>query len=344
VVGLLGDLYLEHARQSGAFADIELPSANFWFANLEAPFTSARDESRQHREWASGGGFKMDPSLANEIRGLTAVSVANNHALDFGIDAYIECLSILDSCGIGHAGGGGDAAEARRPAVFVNEGRSVAFLAYTCLYQDGWSAEASRPGMATIKVHTSYEAPLRVFEQPGFPPIVHTHVDDRDAERVVREIQAARDLADLVIVSIHWGLSAGDRPVVEYQVNLGRAVIDAGADAVFGHHPHVLQPLIVHQNKPIFLSLGNIVFDYDKAWRGSNVTASVKLEFGENGLERAIIQPLQRDQSGNTVRCDPQGADLVVEKLFPDSLDSFDVTRTDSDIVVNFPSTSKRSQ
>lgn len=318
-IGLLGDTYFAHSHSGEALAALGIRPDELWFANLEAPFSSTGYEHRQRRAWPSGGGFKMDPALAEELRALNAVSIANNHALDFGRAAYLECIGVLDGEGIGHAGGGADFVSARAPYVIENDSVRVAFLAYTCLFQEGWSASDDTPGMSTIRVHTSYEAPLRVFEQPGWPPTVRTSVDTHDEALVRREVSDAKTGADIVVVSVHWGLSTGERPVLEYQEALGRLIVDAGADVVFGHHPHALQPLIVHNAKPIFLSLGNIVFDYDKAWRGSNVTAAVRLHFESQGLDRIEIMPLQRDEHSNPVLCDPASAELVAQRLFANS-------------------------
>jgi poly-gamma-glutamate capsule biosynthesis protein CapA/YwtB (metallophosphatase superfamily) len=338
VIGLLGDIYLDHATGS-RLQGVDLGSGDLWFANLEAPFSRAGDKQRQHRAWASGGGFKIDPTHVNELRGLSAVSIANNHALDFGMDAYFECVKTLDDAGIGHAGGGRNEKEAREPAYFERNGQSVAFLAYTCLFQDGWSAGPESPGMSTITVHTSYEAPLRVFEQPGYPPIVRTRVDPSDAARVAQEVRLASSLADAVIVSVHWGLSVGQREVVDYQLELGTLLLDAGASAVFGHHPHALQPVILHGGKPIFLSLGNIVFDYEKAWRGSSVTAAARVGVKAGIVTSVSLMPLVRDEAHDPVLARGSDADAVAERLFPTGPDrvphSFDGERFTLDLSGN---------
>ncbi len=108
--------------------------------------------------------------------------------------------------------------------------------------------------------------------------------------------------------------------MLEYQEALGRLIIDAGADVVFGHHPHALQPLIVHNAKPIFLSLGNIVFDYDKAWRGSNVTAAVRLHFRVK-CSRSHCQyaPSTRREQQSRVGVTRRALMLVAQRLFADS-------------------------
>jgi poly-gamma-glutamate capsule biosynthesis protein CapA/YwtB (metallophosphatase superfamily) len=336
VVGLLGDVYVGGKRIASPFEQIDLASADVWFANLEAPLTSATDESRQVRPWDSMSGFKIAPDLVSQFAGISAFSVANNHALDFGVEAYLECIDILDGAGFAHAGGGRNEEEARAPAIVTAGNRRVALLAYTCLFQDGWRAGAHRAGMAAIKVHTSYEAPLRVFEQPGYPPLVHTQVDPGDLAKVCSEVTASKAQAESVIVSVHWGLSVGNREVMEYQEALGIALIEAGADAVFGHHPHALQPLVLHEGKPIFLSLGNILFDYEKAWRGSNVTAAVRLHFGDQRLSHLTILPLVRDENGNPARCGQEKCEEVAALLFPRTRPDVDYSIQDGKYEVRF--------
>lgn len=315
-IGLLGDVYLDRDGAADPFRMVGLDRGDFWFANLEAPISEAADDARAHRAWTTSA-FQMRPAVVSHLTGITAMSVANNHALDYGPDAYCGSIKLLNDAGIGHAGGGRNVAEARRPLVRSKEGRSVAFLAYTCLYQDGWAATESQAGMATVRVHTTYEAPLRVFEQPGWPPTVHTFVDLEDRAVVEDEIRSARDTADIVVASFHWGLSTGARSVVEYQLELGRLAIDAGADAVFGHHPHTLQPLIIHRGRPIFLSLGNIVFDYDKAWRGDPDTVAARLYFEDAGLTRIGITPLQRDEHSDPVPAAPDERQRIIDRLIP---------------------------
>lgn len=313
-IGLLGDIYLARDASGDPFAQVNMAAADGWFANLEAPLTDRGNEDRQVRSWTEGA-FKIRPQLVSHLRGLTAVSVANNHALDFGRRAYLESLAELDTAGIGHAGGGADWDSAHQPYLSVFAGVRVAFLAYTCLYQDGWPATRTTPGMATVKVHTAYEAPLRVFEQPGWPPIVRTFVDADEGAGVAEEVRACRAEADVVVVSVHWGLSTGDRAVIEYQRELGRLIAEAGADVVFGHQSHSLQPMTVHDGVPIFFSLGNIVFDYDKAWRNDPQTAAVRVIFGEHQATRVAITPLLRDRHSNPVRAEGDVANRIIDRI-----------------------------
>jgi poly-gamma-glutamate synthesis protein (capsule biosynthesis protein) len=314
-IGLLGDIFLSRAAGTEPFIEVGLDDAELWFANLEAPLADIDRRLYRERTWESGSGFASAPALVADLRGLTAVSIANNHALDFGVDAYERTIGELDEAGIGHAGGGHDEVAARAPFICDAGGLTVAFLAYTCVYLDDWRASEGRPGMAAVKVHTSYEAPPRVFEQPGWPPIVRTAVAGDDADLVQAEIASASEVSDAVVVSFHWGLSMGNRDVVDYQMGLGRLAIEAGATAVFGHHPHALQPLVVHRGRPIFLSLGNIVFDYDKAWRTGPETAAAVLVLEDEELVRVELIPLRRDADGIPRRCAADQGDAALSRL-----------------------------
>ena len=133
------------------------------------------------------------------------------------------------------------------------------------------AATVDTPGVAYYPIHTLYEAPARVHSHPGMLPIVHTIPDRGDHRAALEEdIRAAREKADVVIMSWHWGLSpyqvypgagAGEVEVMEYQKEMGHFAIDCGADMVIGHHPHEPQPIEVYKGKPILYSLANFVHD-----------------------------------------------------------------------------------
>jgi poly-gamma-glutamate synthesis protein (capsule biosynthesis protein) len=133
------------------------------------------------------------------------------------------------------------------------------------------AATVDTPGVARYPIHTIYEAPTQVFSNPGRPPIVHTIPDAGEYRTALQEdIEAARQQADVVIVSWHWGLSPyqvhpnagpGEVDVMQYQKEMGRFSIDVGADMVIGHHSHQPQPIEVYNGRPILYSLANFVHD-----------------------------------------------------------------------------------
>jgi poly-gamma-glutamate capsule biosynthesis protein CapA/YwtB (metallophosphatase superfamily) len=318
VVGLGGDVSIMRPTATDPLKVLGLDEIAFSFLNLECPITDAGDEVRHERTWDAASGHVMRPAAVADLRALTAVSIANNHSLDYGLEGYRSTMRVLDAAGVRYAGGGDDRESARAPIVTAKDGLTVAFLAYTCLYGDTWPATATRPGMATIRVHTSYEPPLRVFEQPGMPPIVRTHVDPSSGEEVAAEIARAKAQADLLVVSIHWGISKGHRAVMDYQRELGRLCVDAGADAIFGHHSHVLGPIELYRGQPICYSLGDLFFERDKpAW--SETTAWVRLYVEERRIVRLGAVPLTwtADSGYDPVHAPDALARRAAEELFP---------------------------
>ena len=177
--------------------------------------------------------FLVDPSAAFGLAhaGYTLLTRANNHTMDFGSEALESTLQALDQQGLGHAGAGHDLTEARKPAIVEVKGRKVAVLAYSLTYPQEFWASKDRPGCAPA-----------------------------DGYLMKEDIQAARAQgADLVIVCCHWGQEKHTR-LRSYQPNLAHLAIDAGADAVVGHHPHIWQGLEVYNGKPIAYAIGNFAF------------------------------------------------------------------------------------
>lgn len=166
-------------------------------------------------------------------RHFDAVAVANNHSGDFGPSAFAQMLDRLERHGIAYFGGGRDLAQAHVPLIIERQGLRVAFLAYNEFFPRSFEADTDKPGIAWS-----------------------------EDEQVVLDIRRARSAyrADLVIPVMHWGWEHEPR-ASERQRQLARLMIDAGADAIVGGHPHVIQDVEHYQGKPIIYSLGNFVFD-----------------------------------------------------------------------------------
>lgn len=177
--------------------------------------------------------FRAHPRVIEVLQGrFDTVSVANNHSGDYGREAFVETLALLDFAGIGAFGGGENLAAAHAPYWVERKGLRIALLGYN-------------------------EFKPRSFEAgPDWPGIAWS-----EDSHVVRDIRAARAAgADLVIPFMHWGWERERQPSAR-QRRLARLMIDAGADAVVGTHPHVTQGSETHAGKPIIYSLGNFVFD-----------------------------------------------------------------------------------
>jgi poly-gamma-glutamate synthesis protein (capsule biosynthesis protein) len=121
---------------------------------------------------------------------------------------------------------------------------------------------------------------------------------ERDLEALLDDIAKARELADVVLVSLHWGVHFAPALIADYQPVVAHAAIDAGAAAIIGHHPHILKAIEVYRGRPIFYSLGNFVLDSNSGYRPTDHFWRNKLKaaytrygapgpYDERGLEEA---------------------------------------------------------
>ncbi|WP_164963693.1 CapA family protein [Rubrivivax sp. JA1026] len=234
-----------------------LAGADLRIANLEC--VVARGGRADDKPWT----FRADPRvLALLRRHVDAVSLANNHSGDFGREAFAEMLGALKAHGLPYFGGGHDLAEAHRPLIVERRGLRLALLGYDEYFPRYFEAGHDHPGVAWS-----------------------------EDEQVVFDIRRARTTADLVIPFMHWG-EEGRPTANERQRALARLMIDAGADAVVGTHPHIVQDVEFHRGKPIVYSLGNFVFDgFDRP--ENNTGWVLRLEIGREGvrsLRRAVVR------------------------------------------------------
>ncbi|WP_445153403.1 CapA family protein [Arthrobacter sp. Hor0625] len=170
--------------------------------------------------------------------GIDAVSLANNHVLDYGADAFREMLPALDAAGILHAGAGEDLAAAQRPAVLRAGGTAVGFVAFTDNEPD-WDAAARSPGVHYVPV---------------------SRLGDR-VERLLELVREASSGVQLLIVSAHWGGNWGSDVPPEHR-SLARRLVDAGADVVFGHSPHIVRGVEFYRGRPVIYGAGDFIDDY----------------------------------------------------------------------------------
>lgn len=172
------------------------------------------------------------------VAGISAVSLANNHTLDFEYDAMFEMLRILDRTGIRQAGAGENLGQASQPALLEIGDARIGLIAFTDNEPD-WEATDLSPG---------------VFYVP---------IDPRDA-RAVRLLESVRKMrgdVDWLVLSAHWGGNWGYSPPSSHR-RFARALIDAGADIIFGHSCHVVRGVEIYQGRPILYSTGNFIDDY----------------------------------------------------------------------------------
>ncbi|AFL72137.1 CapA family protein [Thiocystis violascens] len=236
-LAIVGDLMLDEtpgeAIRSGrdpfaSFAAI-LDSADIRVGNLEC-VVATRGEVEPGKPYT----FRAHPRVLQPLkRHFDAVSLANNHSGDFGPVAFGEMLDLLGQAGIGWFGGGSDLSRAHRPLVIERHGLRIALLGYNEFLPRSFEADYDKPGIAWS-----------------------------EDEQVQLDIAKAREVfqADLVIPIMHWGWEH-ETAASPRQRQLARLMIDAGADAVVGGHPHVTQDIEQYRGKPVIYSLGNFVFN-----------------------------------------------------------------------------------
>ena len=283
-------------------------------ANLEVPLST---RGVKMPKWSN---LRSHPEVIDDVRrfGIDAVSLANNHMLDYGPDALFDTLAACDDAGIPRCGAGKDLDEALEPVALDVGGGRVAILGVATTLPVGSEARSDRPGVAPIRVSQSFELePNLLAEQPGMVPIVRTQGDAEDQSIVCDRIRALKQDGMVVIVMIHWGvpehwLSPYTGLLAEYQQPLGRALIDAGADVVCGHHSHTLHPIELHQGKPIFYSLGNFLFERP---RGFMEPASFIVEVDPSQEPSIELTPVLLDERGFPYLIRTDDARRVIERL-----------------------------
>lgn len=252
---LLLEKYNKNGISAAATPELleKLKGADIFMLNQEFPFGTT-GEAMEEKEYT----FRVPPKYAALLKELGAdvVTLANNHMLDFGRGPLGETLETLDEAGILHVGAGRNLGEAKACQSIEVQGRRIGFLGASRVIPDSsWMAASKGSGL-----FATYDPKL-----------------------LLEEIQAAKAENDYVVVYVHWGIERNTEPE-DYQKSLARAYIDAGADAVIGSHPHVLQGMEFYKEKPIFYSLGNFIFsnrDYE--------TMLAELTLTEKSVEVRLI-------------------------------------------------------
>ena len=239
MLGRLVNQVLENAPPEYPWGDTLplLQSADWRLCNLECVIS---DRGTPWSPYTKAFHFRSDAkNIATlEVARINAVSLANNHVLDYGYDALSETLEILERSKIVYSGAGHNYAQASRLAVADVSGRKLGLLAFTDNEPD-WEATADEPG---------------VFYVP-------TDLRDPRAAKLLDLIRESSGVVDFLIVSAHWGSNWGYSPPEEH-IAFAHALIEAGADIVYGHSCHVFRGIEVYKGRPVLYSAGNFVDDY----------------------------------------------------------------------------------
>ncbi len=339
-IAMVGDIFLQEALpQTAELAAVRavLGGVDIAFGNLETPVS---ERGTPVDKWIN---MRMPPALLPDVvdLGFDIVTLANNHMWDFGEVAFFDTLRHLDEHALPYVGAGADLDEAWAAEIVSLGDIRVAFLGASSTLGPGSAAAEGRPGVAPIQVSESYHLdPPASLEQPGSAPYVFTRAWREDLERAIAAIKEARAQADFVALALHWGVPPFWRPrfqdgLADYQIEVGYALIEAGADVIVGHHPHSLQEVEIHCGKPIFYSLGNFLFHHntgpvsetpvsrhapysvsvDRRNREWSETVIVLAEFNGAGEARFTLQPALLDSDGNPQLLAGDDGRAVIERL-----------------------------
>lgn len=263
----------------------ELARADITFANLESPLIGTKINGK-----TTPGGttvFRGDIEFAQALKnaGIDIVSLANNHMKDQGQKGIESTLSILDSVGLKHSGAGLNNTQAEALSVIeVQKGSEMVKVGYISFNDSDVVPE-------------SYHA---TEKQSG------TNI--MDVEKVKRLVSEYRPQVDILIVSMHSGTEY-TKKINERQRAFARTAIDAGADMVIGHHPHVLQPIELYNGKYIYYSLGNFIFD--QPWPDTRQSALLSVD---------VFLEKNKENSWQLVGTRPQITPLQIYQFQPQKL------------------------
>ena len=228
----------------------------------------------------------------------------------------LDTVELFRGMGKTVIGAGRDAEEARKPAIVERNGVKIAILAYCSVLRDGQAAGKGKAGIAPMRAHTHY---VPEEFQPGAPPRVITVPYEEDVAAMKEDIRKAKQQADVVIVSIHWGLRLVPKTICTYQPPIAHAAIDAGADLILGHHAHSIKAVEIYKGKVCFYSIGNFMttgapknapstYDWNLIWlqidpeclppdgryffpAHCRMTMVPKIVMGKKGVERVSFLP-----------------------------------------------------
>lgn len=224
--------------------------------------------------------FRCDPDSLPAARaaGIDVANLANNHGLDFGRDALLDSIVNLTDADIAPVGAGANYDEAYAPAIFEVNGWTIAVLGFGgVLNTRSWLATDDRAGIAS----------------------------GDDTDDMVAAVARAEEVADLVIVTVHWGRELDTSPRAD-DIIRAEAMVAAGADIIFGHHQHRLSPLGWVAGIPVAWGLGNFV--WPRLSVASATTAVARVIVEPDGTMGACLIPVEIVRSGHpTFSGEPPG-------------------------------------
>ena len=258
--------FVEENGGAAALANVasELSAADVTIANLECPLTDDESEALYGKDVLWRSNPKGIDALTSA--GIDLVSLANNHIMDYGGVGLSDTLTALDDAGILHAGAGMTEEDAAKMAELNVGNISIAFLSWTDIVPDYFISYDDNPGVVSARLNME------------------------DACNRVRE---AKKNHDIVIVAMHWGVEYQDYIDEYLQQNPGHELVDAGADVVWGNHPHVIEGIELYNGSLISYSQGDFVCDHYSRETGESFILT--FDITRDGITNIVATPVYLD-------------------------------------------------
>lgn len=317
-----------------------LQGGDLTIGNLEAPLTA----SGQPAEKLVAMRTPVSGAAELAALGFDIVSLATNHALDYGAEGMRDTVRALDAEGVAHAGFGESIAEATRPRVVSVGAKSLTFFSFCSALPLGYNATTVRAGIGPLRVRQSFEYDSGFLDEtPGTPPFVHSVAHEPDVRRAETLVREAKQHNDFVVIALHWGvpfcyLPSAQGPLAQYQRPLAHRLIEAGADLIIGHHPHCLHPVEFYEHGLILYSTGNFVFDWCEGWSPDSMVAEeaahpsapyqpalvkgpwfesavFRVRLGEAGGPELRVDPIELDSDSQPIMPTPEAKKSILAGL-----------------------------
>ncbi|CAG9613610.1 hypothetical protein BACCIP111899_02829 [Bacillus rhizoplanae] len=257
----------------------EIEKADYSFVNLESAFTTREKKYPGQLFW-----IKSDPSTLQAIKntGYDIVNIGNNHTLDYFQDGLLDTIFHVEKIGLPYIGAGKNASDAYTAREVTIKGKKFKFISFVRFMPDSaWVATNDKPGVAN-----------------GY-----------DLNLVTKTIKEQKKDADYMIVYMHWGVEKTNRPA-DYQKEYVQKMIEAGANAIVGSHPHWLQGFEYYNKVPVAYSLGNFLFpDYVTGHSAETGVLTIKfkgkdvqMSFNPYMIRNNQVTPLQDTEKQNMLQ------------------------------------------
>jgi poly-gamma-glutamate capsule biosynthesis protein CapA/YwtB (metallophosphatase superfamily) len=251
----VGDIVLQQPNPEKYFAPSReiTRSADLAIGHIELPHTTSTETAA-----ITVPSPPAEPEALGAMAdaGFTVGTTAGNHAFDLGTQGVLDTVRHAGRHGIITTGTGANVEHASAPVITSCGEISVGVLSYNCVGpRESW-ATSRKAGAAFVKVITHYELD---DANPGNPPTIYTFCDMTSLKAMKEQVAALAGQVDVTIVAFHKGIGHTPAAIADYEFEVARAAVDAGADVVIGHHAHIMRGIENYRGVPIFHGLGNYV-------------------------------------------------------------------------------------